>query len=124
MKRSIFGPIVFGILFGAAAFFAPFFLLKAVFFLMIIGFIFRMFWWRRQAWYYGQHYRMAYIDKVRKMSDEEYSEFKNKFSDCRGYHYRGCYDSERYSCDTHNYCGDSKSDKKEDGTENKTNKNQ
>jgi hypothetical protein len=90
MKRSIFGPIIFGILLGAAAFFAPFFLLKAVFFFMIIGFIMRMFWWRRHGWHHRYQYQLAYADKIRSMSDEEYAGFKNKFKSCGDYYHGRC----------------------------------
>ncbi|MCE3227242.1 MAG: hypothetical protein K0S32_1793 [Bacteroidetes bacterium] len=118
MKRSIFGPIIFGILFGAAAFFAPFFLLKAVFFLMIVGFIFRMFWWRRRAWHYGYHYQLAYAEKVRNMSEEEFSQFKNKFRDCNGYYNRGCYGDHYCNRDSYRNC-ETKQENKQESTENK-----
>lgn len=98
MKRSIFGPIIFGIIFGAAAFFAPFFFLKAIFFFMIIGFIMRMFWWRRHAWHYGYQYQTIFADKIRSMSEEEYAEFKNKFNACN-HHYNSWCDNRYYNHD-------------------------
>jgi hypothetical protein len=78
MNRSILKPIIFGVLFGAAAFFAPFFLLKAVLFIMIIGLICRMFWWRRGGWNHYRQYHMAYADNIRNMTPEQYAEFKAK----------------------------------------------
>ena len=104
MKRSLFKPIIGGILIGAAAFFAPFFLLKALLFFFIIGAIFRMFMWRR---YYhgGPRYYMAHVDKIRTMSAEEYSSFKekiNKWDNHCGYgRWNNCgYD--KYNCDYDN----------------------
>jgi hypothetical protein len=90
MKSSIFKPIVFGVLFGAAAFFVPFFLIKVIFFFALMSFIFRMFWWSKR----GHHlqYRLAYADKLRNMTDEEYAVFKNNVSnnhDCHK-HYGYC----------------------------------
>jgi hypothetical protein len=105
MKRSILKPVAFGILFGAAAFFAPFFLIKGFFFFLFIGFVFRMIWWRGYRWGHHFRYQMVMADKIRSMSDEEYNELKNKLNDCdnhysgRGCHgrgwNRGCY-SDRY----------------------------
>lgn len=77
MNRSVFKPIVFGVLFGAAAFFVPFLLVRMFFFFIIMGFIIRLFWWGGS----GRHhlrYHMAYADKIRSMSDEEYEAFKNR----------------------------------------------
>lgn len=76
MKKSIIKPIAFGVMFGAAAFFMPFFLIKAIFFLMFISFIFKMFWWRRGG-HMGMQYQVLYADKIRSMSEEEYTTFKN-----------------------------------------------
>jgi hypothetical protein len=87
MKRSIFKPIVFGVLFGAAAFFMPFFLLKVIFFFMLLSFIFRMFWWGGRG--HRMNYYMAYTDKIRNMSDEEYTAFKNKAGSHHCYHHYG-----------------------------------
>lgn len=93
MNRSIFKPIVFGVMFGAAAFFVPFFLVKVIFFFMIISFIFRMFWWTGRG--HHMNYHMAYADKLRNMSEEEYAAFKSKTG--RG----NC-------CNHYGYCGDEK----------------
>lgn len=76
MNRSIFKPIVFGVLFGAAAFFVPFFLVKMIFFFMIMGLFFRMFWWGGRGHRMQHHF--AYADKIRGMSEEEYTAFKSK----------------------------------------------
>jgi hypothetical protein len=86
MNRSILKPIIFGVLFGAAAFFAPFFLVKAILFILIIGLISRMFWGRRGSWNHYRHYHLAYADSIRNMTPEQYAEFKAKGNgyDCYG----------------------------------------
>jgi hypothetical protein len=94
MKRSVFKPIIAGILIGAAIYFVPFFALKTLFFILIIGAIFRMFSWRRYHW--RSHYYVAYADKIRSMSEEEYNEFKNKMNRW----------NQDYCCNSHYSCGD------------------
>jgi hypothetical protein len=94
MKRSVFKPIIAGILIGAAIYFAPFFALKTIFFILIIGAIFRMFSWRRYHW--RSHYYVAYTDKIRSMSEEEYNQFKSRMNHWN--HDYCCYGSENYSC--------------------------
>jgi hypothetical protein len=94
MNRSILKPILFGVLFGAAAFFVPFMLIKMILFLMIISFIFRMFWWGGRG--HRMHYQFAYADKIRNMSEEEYTAFKsnvNKGHCC--HHYGHCDDDKQ-----------------------------
>ena len=91
MDTSIWKPIAFGVLFGALAYFLPFFLLKGILFLMAIGAIFRFFAWRRyRAHAFSGQIHMVFADGIRKMSDEEYAEFKTRFLNSdygRGY---GC----------------------------------
>ena len=88
MNRSIFKPILFGVLFGTALFFAPFFLLKIIFFIVLISFLFRIFFWRRGGWNHYRHYNLAFADKLRGMSEEQYAEFKNNFNHtCCGHDY-------------------------------------
>jgi len=107
MKRSIYKPILFGVLIGTAAFFVPFLLLKVMLFFLIIGFICKLFWRRRGGWHHGYH-NIAFADKLRGMTDEQYAEFKNKFNDdCCGYGYN------------HGCCDNSGSEKCETKTENK-----
>ena len=106
MKRSIFKPILFGALFGAAVFFMPFTLLKFLFFFMFIGAIFRFFAWRRFQYSGGMNYQSIYADKIRNMSEEEYSEFKNKTQGgCHGYYHHSCYNYNQ-NCKTN--CDDKK----------------
>jgi len=94
MNRSIFKPIVFGVLFGTAAFFVPFLIIKMFFFFLVLGLIFRLFWWNGRS-HYRMRYHMVYADKIRNMSDEEYAAFKNKAG-----HYHHCYH--------HGYCEEAK----------------
>ena len=81
MKKSIVKPIVVGILIGALAFFAPLFIL----FFLIIAVIMKLFFWRRHGKGYYKERRIAFTDKIRNMSEEEYSDFKTKMEDCHCY---------------------------------------
>lgn len=80
MNRGIIKSVIGGALIGAAAFFAPFLLIKTVLFFFIIGAIFRMIFWRRMYHWGRPHMYMAMADKVRNMSEEEYAELKNKIN--------------------------------------------
>lgn len=95
MTRRIFHAVICGVILGALAFFVP----KLLLGLLILGFIFRVFHCCGRACHsYGyvhRHERMFYLaDKIRKMSDEEYNEFKTKMGGgcCSGYHHH------RYCC--------------------------
>lgn len=83
MSQSILKPILFGTLFGALAFLMPFFLLKVLFFFLIAGVLFRVFA-RRRFGPHGGGYHLAFADRIRNMSDEEYAAFKNRYQHCRG----------------------------------------
>lgn len=87
MNRSIFKPILGGLFIGAAVFFAPFALLKLMFFFFIIGGIFRMLFWRRMYHYGRMNYYMVSAEKIRSMSEEEYTAFKSKMNNWQG---NGC----------------------------------
>ena len=63
-----------GILLGAASYYAPFFLVKAIIFILIVGALFRLFRGGRGRWR-----QFAFADRIRAMSDEEYSVFKTKY---------------------------------------------
>lgn len=88
MNKSILKPIVFGVLFGTAAFFVPFFLVNMIFFFMIIGLFFRLFWWGGGKHHMQHHF--AYADKIRSMSEEDYAALKNKLASQRCGHYGSC----------------------------------
>ena len=67
-----------GVLLGAAVFFVPFLIVRTIFFFMIVGLFFRLFWWGVRGRNHRMRYHMAWADKVRNMSDEEYAAFKNR----------------------------------------------
>ncbi len=98
MKKSIIKPILFGAIFGTAIFYAPLFVLKTFLFLVLMSFIFRMFWWSRSGGGRKRQYIVAYADKVRNMSEEEYNAFKSKveskYSHCGRRHNKSCHSSE------------------------------
>ena len=74
MNKSILKLVVVGIAFGAAAFFMPFFLIKAFLVILIVGALFRLMGRRRGPG--GRH--MAFADSIRNMSNEEYEAFKGR----------------------------------------------
>ncbi len=88
MTRSILRAVVCGVMVGALAFFMPHLLLG----IFVFFFIVRLFHCGRRGHgccghghYHGHSERMFYLaDKVRKMSEEEYAEFKEKMGggDC------------------------------------------
>lgn len=89
MNNTLVKSILAGLLIGAALFIMPFFLLRFVVFFLIIGALFRLFGggrFRRRGWGPGWGYRggYAFTDRIRQMSDEEYSQFKQR-SDYGGY---------------------------------------
>ena len=91
MTKSILKVVVLGILVGAGAFFMP----KVLVVIFIIGLLIRLFCCGRgrgccgHRHHHGKVFYMA--DKIRKMSDAEYAEFKSKMGG-------GC-------CDTKSSCG-------------------
>ena len=98
MTRSILGTVFCGIIVGVLAFFVPHLLVG----LFILAFIIRALHCCMGHGYhrYARHgERLFYLaDKVRKMSDEEYAEFKEKMGGGfnGGYHGHGYY---------HSHCG-------------------
>ncbi len=84
MKKNLVKPIIGGILFGAAIFFAGPFL----FFILLLKFIFTPFGMGRMMMHHryyspmGMHPNMRYAmaDKIRSMSEEEYASFKEKMN--------------------------------------------
>jgi len=84
MTTRILRPIFAGIVLGAAVFFFPFFLLRVLLIVLVIGALFTLF--RRRG--YGRHYRgyyLSFADKVRNMTEDEYRAFKER---CEHTHYR------------------------------------
>ncbi len=76
MKRTLFKPIVGGLIAGIALFLMPFFLLRIALFFLVVGTLFRIFVRRKFS---GMGFGPNFADKIRAMSDEEYAAFKEKF---------------------------------------------
>jgi hypothetical protein len=79
MDKQIWKPILAGALIGGAFYALPFFFVRGLFFFLVIGFLFRYFFWRGRGWYKGDDINPAFADTIRRMSDEEYEAFKKKF---------------------------------------------
>ncbi|HOZ84845.1 MAG TPA: hypothetical protein PK191_05105 [Niabella sp.] len=83
MKRSILKPILAGVLLGTAIFFIPFFVLRVLVLIIIVGILFRLFGRRR----FGSGWHPGFADKIRNMSNEEYAQYKARFGHrCGGFH--------------------------------------
>jgi hypothetical protein len=92
MTGSILRAVVCGVIAGALAFFMPHLLLGIFIFVLVV----RLFHCCGRGQYYGHynhHERLFYMaDRIRKMSEEEYAEFKIKMGGgcCNsGYHSHG-----------------------------------
>ena len=94
MTRSILKTVFVGIIIGALAFFMPK-LLVGIFISSLIMRLFCRCGHGRCGGYHGGG-RLAMLDKLRAMSDEEYAEFKNN-------HGRGCCHSKQ-KCDSDAKC--------------------
>lgn len=80
MNRGILKALIGGAILGTALFFAPFFVLKTMLVFFIIGSLFRFLFWRRMVHWSRPQLYMAMADKVRNMSEAEYSEFKSNMN--------------------------------------------
>jgi hypothetical protein len=79
MKRRIIKPIILGLLLGTAIIMAPLFLFKAFLFLMLAGFLLRLFFIRKLRHF--MRHQAAYAGNagnLRTMSDEEYISIKRQ----------------------------------------------
>jgi hypothetical protein len=81
--KSILKIVVMGMLFGAAVFFVPKFLLG----LFIIFALIRFMAGRRMGQGRFMQHRIAFADKIRGMSDEEYTEFKTEMQTGKCYYH-------------------------------------
>jgi hypothetical protein len=86
----IFRAVIAGILAGAALFFLPFFILRGFLFIVFIGFIisFLAFGRFRRGGYRGRGFNPSFADNIRNMSDEEYNNFKQDWSNGCGWNNR------------------------------------
>lgn len=94
MNNTLVKSILAGLLIGAALFIMPFFLLRFVVFFLIIGALFRLFGgrrFRRRGWGtgWGDRRDYAFTDRIRQMSDDEYSQFKQRYAYDRYSGYEG-----------------------------------
>lgn len=80
MNRQLIKTILGGALLGAALFYLPFFVLKVMVILLLIGFVSRFFGRRRG---YKGPFGWAYADKIRSMTEDEYADFKERMSQRR-----------------------------------------
>ena len=82
MTKQILKPVLIGILMGVAVYILPFFFFRGLLFFLVIGLIFRFFFWGRRgrwSWHRGGGINPAFADTLRNMSTEEYDAFKRKF---------------------------------------------
>jgi predicted membrane protein len=95
MKKSIIKSLLAGIIAGALIFFTGPFLLLFTFIVLTLKFIFTPFGMGRMMMMggYGHlgHWRHSYAfaDKIRNMSEEEFSQFQNRMNA----RYKGCSDA-------------------------------
>ena len=81
MNTRIFKLIIGGALFGAALFFVPFFLLKVAGFFLVLMLVIWLFKGGRRH----HERKLAWVDHIRSMSDEEYEAWKSHRGRC-GHH--------------------------------------
>jgi hypothetical protein len=107
MTRSILHAVICGLIVGALAFFMPHLLIGLFIFCAIVR-AFHCCGGRRGCCGHGrEHERMFYMaDRIRKMSNEEYEEFKTKMGG-------GCCDSGYHRHHHGHCCGSSESEEKE-----------
>ncbi len=82
MTKQILKPVLIGVLVGTALFVLPFFVLRTLVLLLIIGGLFRLIVGRWSGWrgYRGNGgFHPALADTIRSMSEEEYQAFRQKF---------------------------------------------
>ena len=83
MNNNLLRSILAGLLLGVALFVMPFFLIRLVFFFVIIGVLFRLFGGGRFRGRWGRGRRFGYMpafaDRIRQMSDSEYTTFKQRY---------------------------------------------
>lgn len=84
MTKQILKTILAGILAGAALFIMPFFLLRILVFVLIIGAVIRLLGGGRRRWHGRGRY--AFAEKFNNMTEEERVAFKQKMQDRCGYY--------------------------------------
>ena len=84
MAKQLLKPVLIGILVGAVLFVLPFFLLRTLLFVLLIGGLFRFLAGRRFRWGRYSHgpdpgFSPALADTIRSMSEEDYQAFRQRF---------------------------------------------
>ncbi len=84
MTKQLLKPVLIGILAGAVLFVLPFFLLRTLLFVLLIGGLFRLLAGRRfgrgrYAPPYDRGFSPALADTIRSMSEEDYQAFRQRF---------------------------------------------
>ncbi len=84
MTKQLLKPVLIGILAGGVLFVLPFFLLRTLLFVLLIGGLFRLLAGRRFGWgRYGhgpdRGFSPALADTIRSMSEEDYQAFRQRF---------------------------------------------
>ena len=86
MTKQLLKPVLTGILAGAVLFVLPFFLLRTLLFVLLIGGLFRFLAGRRFGrgrYGYGHPYDRGFspalADTIRSMSEEDYQAFRQRF---------------------------------------------
>jgi hypothetical protein len=85
MTTSFLKIIAIGVLIGALAFFAPFIIIS----FLIIGLIIRLSFRNRFSHGHYGTYKLAFAEKIRSMSEDEYTGFKTKLSSAHCGPHRG-----------------------------------
>jgi hypothetical protein len=84
MTKQLLKPVLIGILAGGVLFVLPFFLLRTLLFVLLIGGLFRLLAGRRFGWgRYGpgpdRGFSPALADTIRSMSEADYQAFRQRF---------------------------------------------
>ena len=84
MTKQFFKTVLAGALAGVLLFMMPFIILKVLIFFLLIKAIFRLMGGGRHR----GHWRYAYADKFKNMSEEERSAFMQKYGNRCGWNYK------------------------------------
>jgi len=85
MTTTVLKIIAIGAVIGAVAFFAP----VVLFTFLLAAMLMRLFFFRRFShWNFAAH-KLAFADKIRSMSDEEYASFKTRITSYNAHHCAG-----------------------------------
>ncbi|MDI1233306.1 MAG: hypothetical protein PSX81_03380 [bacterium] len=80
--KQFFKTVLAGFLAGVALFILPFFLVRVFVFFLLVGAIFKLMGGRRR----GMHYRYAFAQKFRNMSEDDRNAFMQKHGNRCGYY--------------------------------------